>query len=130
MKKLALPLLIAFLWIFYRSNQYFEGKMYDTKEVKAVTSQKRFFLPLPKNYELISEYEENGFDIKIVNTNEDLTYLNSFYQEILRSKNFLKDYEYESENTQEFKYSKDHKEITIILNKQEKGTSIIFKNFE
>jgi len=130
MKKFIIPIIITTVWIFYRSNQYFEGKIYNNPEVKSSYSEKRFFLPFPKNYELISEYEENGYEVKIINTSDDISTLNGFYQEILRSKNFLKDYEYESDNTQEFKYSKENYEINIILNKQEKGTSIIFRNLD
>ena len=123
------PILISILWIFYRSNQYFEDKMYYTPQVKAVTSQVSFFLPYPKNFELISEYQEKGYEVKIINTVEDISSLNSFYQEILRSKNFQKDFEYENENSQEFKYSKEREEINIILNRQDKGTSVIFRHF-
>lgn len=127
MKKFILPITIAVIWIFYRSNQYFEGNLNSTPQVKSGVIQQRFFLPLPKNFELISEHEENGYQIKIINTKEDITYLNGFYQEILRSKNYLKDYEYESENNQEFKYSKDKNEITVIISKQADLTSVIFK---
>lgn len=130
MRKLLLPIFISVLWIFYRSNQYFEGFINSSPEVKSSTSQNRFFLPFPKNYELVSEYDEEGFNYIIINSINDISYLNSFYQEILRSKNYLKDYEYENENVQEFKYSKDKSEITIILTKQSEVTSIIFKSFK
>ncbi len=130
MKKLVLPIFISFIWIFYRSNQYFEGSINNNPEVKSLTSHQRFFLPFPKNYEIISEYEESGYEYKIINTKNEISYLNSFYQEILRSKNYLKDYEYENDNVQEFKYSKDRNEITISLTKQKDGTSIIFKSFK
>lgn len=127
MKKFILPIFISVLWVFYRSNQYFEGNINSNPQVKSLSNQKRFFLPFPKNYELINEYEESFQEIKIINTKEDISILNGFYQEILRSKNYLKDYEYENENTQEFKYSKDKEEITIILTKQTDGTSVMFK---
>jgi len=128
MKKFAVPFLISVIWIFYRTNQFFEDQINSVPEVKSSTIQNKFFLPYPKNYELINEYEENYQEIKIIKTNSDIGYLNGFYQEILRSKNFAKDYEYENEEIQEFKYSKENQEITIILTKQKDGTSIMFRH--
>jgi len=128
MNKFILPIFISTLWLFYRSNQFFEGSINTTPEVKSFVFQKKFFLPFPKNYELVSEYEEYYQEIKIIKTDADISFLNGFYQEILRSKNFKKDYEYENDNLQEFKYSNDKEEIIVTLTKQKDGTSIMFKH--
>lgn len=126
-QKFSLAILVSIIWIFYRSNQYFEGSIYQTPEVKSQSDSWRFFLPLPKNYEIISQERDSKEEILVLSTNDKKESLNFFYQEILRSKNYQKEYEYEEEGNLEIKYSKDKQEIVIIINEQKDTTSLIFK---
>jgi len=127
MNKLYLLLIFAFFWILFRSNQYFEDRLNQAPEVKALTSTKRFFLPYPKNYEIISESEEQSQVVRVIKTTQDKKSLNSFYQEILRIKGYEKEYELENEDFIEFKYSKKNEEVIINLSSENNQTNIIFK---
>ena len=127
MNKLYLLLIFAFFWILFRSNQYFEDRLNQAPEVKALTSTKRFFLPYPKNYEIISESEEQSQVVRVIKTSQDKKSLNSFYQEILRIKGYEKEYELENEDFIEFKYSKKNEEVIINLSSENNQTNIIFK---
>ena len=127
MNKLYFLLIFAFSWILFRSNQYFEDRLNQTPEVKSLTSTQRFFLPYPKNYELISELEEHNQKVRVVKTPEGKATLNSFYQEILRIKGYDKEYELENEEYIEFKYSKKNEEIIVNLSSENNHTNIIFK---
>jgi hypothetical protein len=127
MNKLYFLLIFAFFWILFRSNQYFEDRLNQAPEVKALTSTKRFFLPYPKNYEIISETEEQSQVVRVIKTSQDKKSLNSFYQEILRIKGYEKEYELENEDFIEFKYSKKNEEVIINLSSENNQTNIIFK---
>ena len=127
MNKLYFLLIFAFSWILFRSNQYFEDRLNQAPEVKALTSPKRFFLPYPKNYEIISESEEQAQIVRVIKTSQDKRSLNSFYQEILRIKGYEKEYELENEDFIEFKYSKKNEEVIINLSSENNQTNIIFK---
>ena len=127
MNKLYFLLIFAFSWILFRSNQYFEDRLNQAPEVKALTSTKCFFLPYPKNYEIISETEEQSQVVRVIKTSQDKKSLNSFYQEILRIKGYEKEYELENEDFIEFKYSKKNEEVIINLSSENNQTNIIFK---
>lgn len=127
MKKVILPSLIALSWIFFRSNQYFEDRMYLKPEVKGEESKQNFFLPFPKDFKLISESEEENYLILVGESNQNYKEIVTFYQEILRSKNYLKEYEFEDINSMEIKYSKNNKEIIITSNKIDNISNLIFK---
>ena len=56
MKNIAVLLIISVFWISYRTTQYFEDKLNSNQtKVHGATQEKRFFLPLPKDYEEISK---------------------------------------------------------------------------
>lgn len=48
MNKFILPIFISTLWLFYRSNQFFEGNINTTPEVKSFIVQKKFFSSVSK----------------------------------------------------------------------------------
>jgi hypothetical protein len=125
MKNIAVLLIISVFWISYRTTQYFEDKLNSNQtKVLGATQEKRFFLPLPKHYEEISREDNVRNTSLIIKTNKPITELRDFYKEILRSKNYQNDYEYEKDNLIEISYLNDKEEIKITLT-QEGDESLI-----
>lgn len=125
MKNIAVLLIISVFWISYRTTQYFEDKLNSNQtKVLGASQEKRFFLPLPKDYEEISREDNVRNTLLIVKSNKPIIELKDFYKEILRSKSYQNDYEYEKDNLIEISYLNEKEEIKITLT-QEGDESLI-----
>ena len=127
--------LFSFLGIFlliviaHYSNEYFEDKIYgQNKKVLGASKEERFFLPFPKDYQLIStSSDQRNSNIIIVSTKPS-SELKAFYKEILRSKDYQNDYEFEKDNIIEIRYLKEDEDLKITFT-QEGKTSIVEFNY-
>ncbi len=129
MKNIAILLIISVFWISYRTTQYFEDKLNPTKnKVLGATLEKRFFLPLPKDSKEILREDEARNTKLIIKSQKPITELKDFYKEILRSKGFANDYEYEKDNLLEISYLNEKEEIKITFT-QEGDESLIDFNY-
>ena len=127
MKNIAILLIISVFWISYRTTQYFEDKLNPTKnKVLGATQEKRFFLPLPKDSKEILREDEARNTKLIIKSQKPITELKDFYKEILRSKGFANDYEYEKDNLLEISYLNEKEEIKITFTQEGDETLIDF----
>jgi len=126
---LIISAIIALFWVSYRTNQYFEDKISANHiQVLGASTEKRFFLPLPENHEQISKSDEARTTDLIIKSNKSSRELKDFYKEILRSKGYENDYEYEKDNVSEIRYLNDKEDLKITLT-QEGDSSIIEFNY-
>ena len=120
-------MIISFFWISYRTTQYFEDKLGVTQnKVLGISQEKRFFLPLPKDSEEISREDEARNTKLIIKSKKPVSELKDFYKEILRSKNYQNDYEYEKDNIVEINYLNEKEEIKITLTQEGEFSLIEF----
>lgn len=129
-KSLLIGLIIVFgiLATFY-SNEYFEDKILgQDKKVLGISKEERFFLPFPKNYLLISNIQDQRNTKIIISVDKPSFEIKNFYKEILRSKNYENDYEYEKDNISELRYIKEHEDLKISIT-QEGNTSLVEFNY-
>ena len=129
MKNIAILLIISVFWISYRTTQYFEDKLNPTKnKVLGATLEKRFFLPLPKDSKEILREDEARNTKLIIKSQKPITELKDFYKEILRSKGFANDYEYEKDNLLEISYLNEKEEIKITFTQEGEESLIEFNH--
>lgn len=128
MNKLALATIISLFWISYRANQYFEDKLSDNhqNQVLGISRENRFFLPLPDKYEIITKDEESRSTKLIIKSSSPITELKDFYKEILRSKGYENDYEYDKDNISEIRYLSEKEDIKITFTQNEDYSLIEF----
>jgi hypothetical protein len=113
----------------YISNQYFEDRiMGQDKKILGISSEERFFLPFPKEYVLLSSVKDQRNTKIIISVSKPAQEIKNFYKEILRSKEFENDYEYEKDNIIEIRYLKESEDLKITIT-QEGETSIIEFNY-
>lgn len=111
------------------SNEYFEDKIVgQNKKVLGASREERFFLPFPKDYDLVSSNSDQRNSVIVIAVKKPNTEIRDFYQEILRSKEYEKDYEYEKDNIIEFRYLKASEDIKITIT-QEVDNSLIEFNY-
>jgi hypothetical protein len=128
-KSLIISAIIALFWVSYRTNQYFEDKISANQiQVLGSSTEKRFFLPLPVDAEQISKSEEARTTDLILKSNKNSRELKDFYKEILRSKGYENDYEYEKDNISEIRYLNDKEDLKITFT-QEGDSSIVEFNY-
>jgi len=130
MFKTILPVVIILaLVITVYSNDYFEDKIFgENKKVLGVTKEDRFFLPFPKDYEIVSSTTDQRNTNIIITSQKSALELKDFYKEILRSKEYENDYEYEKDNLVEIRYLKDSEDIKITFT-QEGPTTLVEFNY-
>lgn len=130
MFKTILPVaIILALVITVYSNDYFEDKIFgENKKVLGVTKEDRFFLPFPKDYEIVSSTTDQRNTNIIITSQKSALELKDFYKEILRSKEYENDYEYEKDNLVEIRYLKDSEDIKITFT-QEGPTTLVEFNY-
>lgn len=115
--------------ITFFSNEYFEDKiMGQNKKILGASNEERFFLPFPKDYQIISSNSDQRNSIIVISVKKPFTEIRDFYKEILRSKEYEKDYEYEKDNFIEIRYLKDLEDIKISIT-QEADNSLIEFNY-
>jgi len=113
----------------FYSNQYFEDKiMSQDKKILGISSEERFILPFPKEYETISSVRDQRNTKIIINVKKPASEIRDFYKEILRSKEYENDYEYEKDNIIEFRYLKDSEDLKITIT-QEGDSSLVEFNY-
>ena len=111
------------------SNEYFEDKIYnENTKILGKFTENRFFLPFPKSYQLISSESDQRNTKIILETNISKKEISEFYKEILRSKDYEKDFEFEKDNTIELRYLKDSEDLKITIT-QDQGNSLIEFNY-
>lgn len=113
LKYVALISLVSLSVITFISNQKFKENIQNVSEILGEKQERRFFLPFPKDHKIISEnydVRKTSIVIESTKTNKEIK---DFYEEILRSKNFQKEYEYESEGLVEFRYTTENEDLTI-----------------
>lgn len=111
------------------SNQYFEDKiMSQDKKILGISSEERFILPFPKEYENIFSVRDQRNTKIIINVKKPASEIRDFYKEILRSKEYENDYEYEKDNIIEFRYLKDSEDLKITIT-QEGDSSLVEFNY-
>lgn len=128
MIKYAVLFVFISLWVTYRTSLLFENKISSQKNEVLGASIKidRFFLPFPKDHEIITQSKELRFTNIIIKTKKQASELVEFYKEILRSKNFQNDYEYEKENIREIRYISEKEDIKITLTSEGETTLVEF----
>lgn len=105
--------IISLSIITYISNQKFKENIQNVSEILGQKEDRRFFLPFPKDHKIISQNKEVRKTNIVIESSKSNTEMKDFYEEILRSKNFQKEFEYESENLIEFRYTTDTEDLTI-----------------
>jgi hypothetical protein len=113
LKYVVLISLVSLSVITYVSNQKFKENIQNVSQILGEKQERRFFLPFPKDYQIISENNKarkTNIVLESTKTNKEIK---DFYEEILRSKNYQKEYEYESENLIEFRYTTDSEDLII-----------------
>lgn len=127
MNNLIIALVISLFWISYRTNQYFEDKINPSgSKVLGIVKEPRFFLPLPDKYELISRSDEARKIDLIINVPAAASEVKDFYKEILRSKGYQNDYEYEKDNVMEIRYLTEKEDIKITFTQNNDSTLVEF----
>jgi hypothetical protein len=102
------------------SNQYFEDKIGPLNpKVLGLEKEQRFFLPFPKDNDLISWTNELRKTKIIISVKKPAQELKEFYQEILRSKDYEKDYEYEKDNFIELRFIKEQEDLKITISQSD-----------
>lgn len=115
------------LWVTYRTSLVFENKVLgEQNEVLGASKEDRFFLPFPKDYEVVTQTKEPRFQNIIIKSNKPASELVAFYKEILRSKNFQNDYEYEKDNLREIRYLNEKEDVKITFTSENEITLIEF----
>lgn len=123
--------IIALGIITFYSNEYFEDKIYgQNKKVLGSSIEDRFFLPFPKDYQVISSSKEQRKTDFIINVPKPAIEIKDFYKEILRSKSYENDYEYEKDNVIELKYTKDSEEIKIVITEENQNSIVEFNYYK
>jgi hypothetical protein len=113
--------------ITFYSNQYFEDKiMTQDKKILGISNEERFILPFPKEYETISSLRDQRNTKIIINVKKPASEIRDFYKEILRSKEYENDYEYEKDNIIEFRYLKDSEDLKITITQEGENSLIEF----
>lgn len=113
LKYVVLISLVSLSIITYVSNQKFKENIQNVSEILGEKQERRFFLPFPKDHKVISEnYDVRKTNIVIESTKTNKE-IKDFYEEILRSKNYQKEYEYESEGLIEFRYTTEKEDLVI-----------------
>ena len=113
LKYVVLISLVSLSVITYVSNQKFKENIQNVSEILGEKQERRFFLPFPKDHKVISEnYDVRKTNIVIESTKTNKE-IKDFYEEILRSKNYQKEYEYESEGLIEFRYTTEKEDLVI-----------------
>jgi hypothetical protein len=113
--------------ITFYSNQYFEDKiMSQDKKILGISSEERFILPFPKEYETISSLRDQRNTKIIINVKKPASEIRDFYKEILRSKDYENDYEYEKDNIIEFRYIKDSEDLKITITQEGENSLVEF----
>jgi hypothetical protein len=105
--------IISLSVITYISNQKFKENIQNVSEILGQKEERRFFLPFPKDHKIISEnydVRKTNIVIESAKTNQEIK---EFYEEILRSKNYQKEYEYENEGLIEFRYTNEKEDLII-----------------
>lgn len=123
LKYVVLISLVSLSIITYVSNQKFKENIQNVSEILGEKQERRFFLPFPKDHKIISEnydVRKTNIVIESAKTNKDIK---DFYEEILRSKNYQKEYEYESEGLIEFRYTTENEDL-VIKTSQVDGVSL------
>ncbi len=128
MNKIWIFLTISILWIAFRSSQLFEGRFQNPQEVKASYIEERFFLPFPKDANILTSAFEGEFKVIVIETIEKMPEIASFYEEILRSKNYEKEFYFDTPNSIEFQYSKGLENVSFTISSIEGKTNIIIKH--
>jgi hypothetical protein len=131
MNKYALIIILFFIGslVTYYSNEYFEDKIWNSdKKVLGIIKEERFFLPFPKEYQLVSSNSDQRNSVIVITVKKSYKEISEFYQEILRSKGYEKDYEYEKDNIIEFRYLKENEDLKISIT-QELDNSIVEFNY-
>ena len=127
MNGLVIALIVSLFWISYRTSQYFEDKINPSdSKVLGIIQEPRFFLPLPDEYEVISRSDEARKTDLIVNVPKPAKELRDFYKEILRSKGYQNDYEYEKDNVIEIRYLNEKEDIKITFTQNNDNTLVEF----
>jgi hypothetical protein len=111
----------------FYSNQYFEDKILtQDKKILGISNEERFILPFPKEYETISSLRDQRNTKIIINVKKPASEIRDFYKEILRSKEYENDYEYEKDNIIEFRYLKDSEDLKITITQEGENSLIEF----
>ena len=127
MNGLVIALIVSLFWISYRTSQYFEDKINPSdSKVLGIIQEPRFFLPLPDKYEVISRSDEARKTDLIVNVPKPAKELRDFYKDILRSKGYQNDYEYEKDNVIEIRYLNEKEDIKITFTQNNDNTLVEF----
>lgn len=115
--------------ITFYSNEYFEDKIAgQNKKILGISKEERFFLPFPKEFQVVSSSSDQRTTNIVISVPKSFYEIRDFYKEILRSKGFENEYEYEKDNIIEFKYLKENEEIKITIT-QEGDLSLVEFNY-
>lgn len=130
MNKKYLTFIILFVILAtYFGNEYFEDKIFGSnKKVLGISKEERFFLPFPKEYQIISQSSDQRNTNIVLTVKKPANEIKDFYKEILRSKEYENDYEYEKDNLVELRYLKDSEDLKINIT-QEADNSIVEFNY-
>jgi hypothetical protein len=121
--------IVVLLLLTYFSNEYFEDKIFgQNKKVLGINKEERFFLPYPKDYEVVSSTSDQRSTTVIINVLKPASEIRDFYKEILRSKEYEIDYEYEKDNVIEIRYLKDTEDLKITIT-QEGNSALVEFNY-
>lgn len=130
MSKKALLILISIVslaGVTSYSNEYFEDKIFNqNKKILGISKEERFFLPFPKEYQLISTNSDQRNSNIIISTKKPAKEIAEYYKEILRSKEFENDYEFEKDNVIELRYFKDSEDLKIAVTQEGNETIVEF----
>jgi len=125
---IAIAILLSILVSIF-SNEYFEDKILgQNKKVLGISKEERFFLPLPKDFKIISTNSDQRNTNLIVEATKNATELRDFYKEILRSKGYENDYEYEKDNVSELRYIKESEDLKITVTQEGENTILEFNH--
>jgi len=123
MKYILIISVVSLSIITYISNQKFKENFQNVSEILGEKQERRFFLPFPKDHQIISQNNEVRKTNIVIESSKSTLEIKEFYEEILKSKNFQKEYEYESENLIEFRYTTETEDL-IIKTTQLEGKSL------
>jgi hypothetical protein len=130
MNKNYLILIILFIaLVTYFGNEYFEDKILGSnKKVLGISKEERFFLPFPKDYQIITQNSDQRNTNIVLTVKKSAIEIKEFYKEILRSKEYENDYDYEKDNIVELRYIKASEDLKITIT-QEAESSIVEFNY-
>jgi hypothetical protein len=122
--------LILLLFLTHVSNEYFEDKIQgQNKKILGISKEDRFFLPFPKDYNIVSSVTDQRNTKIIINVKKPSQEIKDFYKEILRSKEYENDYEYEKENIIELRYLKESEDLKITITQDGEFSLIEFNHY-